>query len=64
MKSTPEQIEAELTDWRETESARIDRRDQMVRRALAAGFNINKIHTLSGISRPAIYRIQDKGGTL
>jgi predicted DNA-binding transcriptional regulator AlpA len=60
MKPTPEQIEAELTGWRESESARIERRDQMVRRAHEAGFNIRKIHLLSGISRPAIYRILEK----
>lgn len=60
MKSTPEQVEAELAGWREQEESRPSRRDHLVLRAHAAGFNINKIHTLSGISRPTIYRILEK----
>ena len=34
-----------------------DRRDETVRRALAAGLNVNEISRESGISRTTIYRI-------
>lgn len=56
MESTPEQIEAELTEWRQQEKSRTDRRIDLVRRAYAAGFNIRKIHLISGIGRTTIYR--------
>lgn len=59
MEPTPEQAEAALTEWRTQTS--VERRDQLVRWAhYEAGLNINKIHTLSGISRPTIYRILEK----
>lgn len=60
MEPTPEQVEAELAGWREQEEARPIRRDELVLRAHAAGLSINKIHTISGISRPTIYRILEK----
>lgn len=56
MEPTAEQVEAELSAWREHDR----RRDEIVRRAHAAGFNINRIHTLSGIGRNTIYRILEK----
>ena len=57
MTRTPEQIEAALINWR----AMNEQRDNLVREALASGFNINQIHTITGISRATIYRIQEKG---
>ncbi len=56
MKRTPEQIEAALTAWRAT----YEKRDGLVREAHAGGFNINQIHTLTGIGRSTIYRILEK----
>jgi hypothetical protein len=56
MKPTPEQAEAALTEWRQ--QTRTERRDQLVRWAHhEAGLSINRIHVLSGIARPTIYRI-------
>ena len=59
MTPPPNQVEADLIAWRETEEARPERRFQIVTNAHAAGYNINQIHTLSGISRSTIYRILD-----
>jgi hypothetical protein len=47
------QAERELTRYRET----LDGRDDMVRRARAAGLSKNRIHVLSGIARTTIDRI-------
>lgn len=56
MEPTTEQIEAELHGWRQQEESRAERRIDLVRRAHAAGFNIRKIHLISGIGRTTIYR--------
>lgn len=45
--------ERELADFRAT----LEGRDDMVRRALAAGISKNRIHTLTGIARTTIDRI-------
>lgn len=45
--------EKELAAFRATQ----DGRDDMVRRALAAGISKNRIHTLTGIARTTIDRI-------
>lgn len=60
MTPTPEQAEAALIEWRQQEEARPARRIEIVEQAHKAGFNINKIHTLSGIGRSTIYRILEK----
>lgn len=50
---TAEQAEAELIAWAVTR----DRRDELVRRARAAGVSKNRIHVLTGIARTTIDRI-------
>jgi hypothetical protein len=50
------EIEQALTTWRILN----ERRDAMVREAHAAGFTINRIHVMSGLARPTIYRILGK----
>lgn len=46
-------VEQELTRYRHAAEGR----DNMVRRAAAAGFSKNRIHTLTGIARTTIDRI-------
>lgn len=45
--------EAALREWKRV----VDTRDQVVLDAHAAGININRIHTITEISRSTIYRI-------
>lgn len=47
------QVERELTLYRQT----LDGRDDMIRRALAAGITKNRIHVLTGIARTTIDRV-------
>lgn len=53
MGTRQDNAEADLTQWR----ANHEQRDHLVRKANKAGININRIHTLTGISRSTIYRI-------
>lgn len=50
-----EAAEEALREWKRT----VDVRDRLIRDALAAGVTINRIHTLTGISRTTIYRLLD-----
>ncbi|WP_327139274.1 helix-turn-helix domain-containing protein [Nocardia sp. NBC_01327] len=57
MTLTPEDAEADLIAWRANDESR----DERVRRAHhEAGLSINKIYTLTKISRSTIYRILEK----
>lgn len=47
--------EEALREWKRA----VDVRDRLIRDALAAGVTINRIHTLTGISRTTIYRLLD-----
>ncbi|MEY1672568.1 hypothetical protein AB4Z55_00090 [Gordonia sp. ABKF26] len=50
-----EAAEEALREWKRA----VDVRDRLIRDALAAGVTINRIHTLTGISRTTIYRLLD-----
>lgn len=56
---TREEAEQALLDWAVNNA----RRDELVRAARRTGVPINRIHTLSGIGRPTIYRILDSTTT-
>lgn len=53
-----EAAEEALREWKRA----VDVRDRLIRDALAAGVTINRIHTLTGISRTTIYRLLDAIG--
>lgn len=51
--------EESLLAWREDSQRIADARDGLIRDAHRAGLTINRIHTLSGVSRSTIYRLLD-----
>ncbi|MCZ4581725.1 helix-turn-helix domain-containing protein [Gordonia amicalis] len=53
MSADREAAEAALRAWKQM----VDARDRLIGDALAAGVTINRIHTLTGISRSTIYRV-------
>ena len=53
-----ESAEQALADWAERHRELMAERDQLVRNALAAGSNFNRIRTLTGMSRTTLYAIR------
>lgn len=55
--SSESDAEDSLLAWREDSQRISDARDGLIREAHRAGLTINRIHTLSGVSRSTIYRL-------
>ncbi|WGJ88235.1 helix-turn-helix domain-containing protein [Gordonia sp. SMJS1] len=59
MSADLEDAEQALREWKRT----VDARDRLILNALAAGVTINRVHTLTGISRSTIYRLLESTHT-
>ncbi len=59
MSADLEDAEQALREWKRT----VDARYRLILNALAAGVTINRVHTLTGISRSTIYRLLESTHT-
>lgn len=61
--SAESDAEDSLLKWREEAQRISDSRDALILDAHRAGLTINRIHTISGVSRTTIYRLLEAAET-